>query len=529
MVWSVEDQTCLANIISRASHIRGELATCYFSPQQRALFIATDTLALLQLRQKDPKNGSSFTSHNATVLCCQYNTRLQQVISCSEGSVVKIWDLNTGAPVSTFDCPHERSAVTCMTLDNSGNRFITGGRDGSLRKWDYSTGGCVSIIRQGTDVSDEANRCIQVDIHSNRYIISVGCDKWISIFPDPEDGCKGVQNIGKQWLGQESFRHHEDIVSVDLWPPNLLATSSCGAEVLVWNLVSGSLFCQLGSLPSPLPSEPSDEDLNVCKVLFIPSRAPLQKTAAILVTSGPGGCIHLWNIFGGGRLFGKFSGSPQQATVTDLALGKGDTLLLSADQLGWLRIWDIAGFAQHGPETTDPTLLCNWRAHACSITSVVCVPEQQLAVTSAKDCLLRLWSHQGELIGTFGQEEHWDVRKKETWRQELPEDLRVLTEEPVLQGALRSRPPSDTGIHTEGTMWQEALSSPTAQDIEEELQTYQPSFRVRGHLTQVDIPQVSGRLMTYQTLHWYELDDVHKEIHKPDPAAELNDPYDFSF
>ncbi|XP_066576271.1 cilia- and flagella-associated protein 337-like [Amia ocellicauda] len=538
MVWSMEDQTCLANIISRASHIRGELAACCFSLQLGALCIATDSLAVLQLRHRAAEHSHSSSSHREAVLCCRYNTHLQLFVSCSQGSLVRIWDLNTGAMLSQFHCSHGGADVTCMALDNSGKRIITGGRDGSLKQWDCSNGDCVSVFRRGSDVADEVNSCMQVDIHNKRCIISVGCDRWISIFPDLQDGANGVQNLGRQWLHQEPYRHQDDIVSVDLWPPNLLATSSCGGEVLVWNLVSGLLFCQLSSLHCCPLSQPPDEDLNVCKVLFILSRASNHKTAATLVASGPGGCIHFWNIFGGGKLFGKFSGFPQKVPVVDLALGEGGSWLLSADHLGWLHIWDIADFAQHGPETSTPPLLYKWRAHSHSITSVEYVPKLQLTATSASDCLIRLWSCQGELIGTFGQKERWHVKDKETWSAELPEDLRSHTEGPVHQGPPGSteRPESrglqtdSAGSHTQLTVCQGAVPPTGDRDIEEELR--QPPYTRRArrdHLTHMSIPQVSGRLMTYHTLQCHELDDVCRDIRKPDPAAELHDPYDFSF
>ena len=39
--------------------------------------------------------------------------------------------------------------------------------------------------------------------------------------------------------------HKEDILSVASCPPNLLATSSYDGEVIVWNMVSGHIFCHL--------------------------------------------------------------------------------------------------------------------------------------------------------------------------------------------------------------------------------------------------------------------------------------------
>ena len=43
----------------------------------------------------------------------------------------------------------------------------------------------------------------------------------------------------------QMYGHKEDILSVAQCPPNLLATSSYDGEVIVWNMVSGHIFCHL--------------------------------------------------------------------------------------------------------------------------------------------------------------------------------------------------------------------------------------------------------------------------------------------
>ena len=45
--------------------------------------------------------------------------------------------------------------------------------------------------------------------------------------------------------------HKEDILSIAFCPPNLLATSSYDGEVLIWNMVSGHIFCHLFSPDDP--------------------------------------------------------------------------------------------------------------------------------------------------------------------------------------------------------------------------------------------------------------------------------------
>ena len=50
-----------------------------------------------------------------------------------------------------------------------------------------------------------------------------------------------------------------------------------------------------------------DGDLSINKALFLKTRA-YNKEAASLVSSGPWGYIHFWNVFHGGRLMSRFCG-----------------------------------------------------------------------------------------------------------------------------------------------------------------------------------------------------------------------------
>ena len=57
------------------------------------------------------------------------------------------------------------------------------------------------------------------------------------------------------------FGHKEDVLSVAQCPPNLLATASYDGEVIVWNMVSGHIFCHL---QAPVTDDECDEE-DACK------------------------------------------------------------------------------------------------------------------------------------------------------------------------------------------------------------------------------------------------------------------------
>nr|XP_025044795.1 WD repeat-containing protein 64-like [Pelodiscus sinensis] len=415
MVWDIEDQSCLLSVIPKASQIRGEMAVCYFSNELRALYLAADCLVLLHFQKKEDRISNSCVSHNEAILCCQYNKPFRQVVSCSEGSAMKVWDLQNGQLVTEVYGAHGDAAVICMALDTSGKRLITGGRDGSLKTWDCSTMRSIHTLKQAATSSDEVTACTYADIYSNRYIISVGWNRKINIFPDLHSETSEGPCPQMDWIDRAENGHKDDVLCVSFCPPNLVASSSYDGEILIWNLISGHVCSHLNAISSAV-MEDGTEDLLINKVTFLQSRTERKMTAASLVSSGPRGYITFWNIFGEGKLFAYFVGSKKRSAISDIAVSDDDCLLCAADQLGYIYIWNITIYALQGPEEKPPALLQSWRAHSCSATSVTLVSENQLLLTSSLDCTVRLWSLEGEYIGTFGQKDLWNIKDNTSWK-----------------------------------------------------------------------------------------------------------------
>ncbi|XP_078533773.1 cilia- and flagella-associated protein 337-like [Lissotriton helveticus] len=538
MVWNIEDQSCLLNVIPKASGIKGELAACYFSHDLRALCIATDTMALLQIHNVEAPLSSTLVSHREPVLCCKYIRQSQQVVSCSEGSVLKLWDLATGQLVSKINEVHGDSAVTCMTLNPTGTRLVTGGRDGSLKKWDCSPGAIrhTQTLKQASSM-DEVGDCTYGEICNNRYIISVGWDKRIHIFPDQQDeNASERRKSQSEWSNKMVNGHNEDILCVAACPPNLLATSCYDGEVLVWNLISGHILCHLNLLTSVSLEEGTD-DLIINKVIFLLSRAELKNEAATLVASGPRGCITFWNISGGGKIFAYFLGSSYKSVISDMATTEDDSILCAADQLGYIFIWSIAEYALRGPEVQPPTLLQSWRAHTSSITSICPVTAQQLLLTTSLDCTVRLWSLQGEFIGIFGDEEPWNIRDKTSWGSQRSPQIQN-SQEIILKTAPGNDPcPNDAEENGSNSSETEGERiDPLAVEYEDTPEEFTdvsgPKTTIRATSYKhkhVDLHQICGKLNAYQSLKISDLENASHAIRKPNPAAELNDPYDLAF
>ncbi|XP_050802255.1 WD repeat-containing protein 64-like isoform X7 [Gopherus flavomarginatus] len=532
-VWDIEDQSCLLTMIPKANQIRGEMSVCYFSNELRALYLAADCLVLLHFQQKEDRLSNSCMSHNEPILCCQYNRPFRQVVSCSEGSAIKVWDLQNGQLVTEVYEAHGDAAVTCMALDTSGKRLITGGRDGSLKKWDCSTIRYIHTLKQGTS-SDEVTACTYADIYSNRYIISVGWDRKINIFPDLHSEATEGRCPQVDWIDSVENGHKDDVLCVSFCPPNLVASSSYDGEILIWNLISGHI-CNRLSAVSQAVMEDGTEDLIINKVTFLQSRSERKMTAASLVSSGPRGYITFWNIFGGGKLFAYFIGSKDRSTLSDMAVSDDDCLLCAADHIGYIYIWNITKYALQGPEEEPPALLLSWRAHSCSVTSVAWVSEDRLLLTSSVDCTVKLWSLEGEYIGTFGQKDLWNIKDRMSWQRGPNPDSHITPAAPARQvSAIKPSCATESEDEANSAEPESQVASPLSlikdDEIAEELKQRQKAkSEHRAHHSQLKcIKHETRALTTYHSLQLCELTCLPATFHKLNPRR-CNDPDNLAF
>ena len=69
-----------------------------------------------------------------------------QVVSGCHGSVVSVWDTDSGEKTIQFSRCHGNMEITAMAFDTTGRRLVTGGRDGSLKMWNFNNGACLCVL-----------------------------------------------------------------------------------------------------------------------------------------------------------------------------------------------------------------------------------------------------------------------------------------------------------------------------------------------------------------------------------------------
>lgn len=547
-VWDLHDHTCLLTVRPKAHKIRGDLSAIHYNPSSKGLAVATsEQIALLPLKNK-MSSRDMITTHREAVMCVKYNKSFKHVITASENSVIKVWDVETGRSVFEFSQAHGDHAVTCMSFDSTERRLITGGRDGRLRIWNYNNGHCLRTLEKESDIDEVADLTYLV-LNKNRYIISVGWDRRINLFSDDNEDFHHVQHPYAYWKDDLVNGHKEDILSITVSPPNLLATSSYDGEIIIWNQISGHIFCHI---VSPFASKGNDENFSsrdldggnaINKILFLKVRA-MKKDAATLVASGPQGLVHFWNIYTGGTLYAAFS--PSKNGITAMASLARDTRLITADSAGFISIWDVEDYCLKGKTSQPPERLFFWRAHVQSITSIepVEIWNCEILLTASLDCTVRLWTTEGHFVGTLGQPKIWDISNPVSYQHPMaPYDVLVdpqtLPKLPKDQSDVKNKdddakdPEKETEVDSQHVPYFSSFSGKESlvideHDIAAELKKkpWRESCGKRlRHERLKKTPKDVGGPNAYQTLTCFELEDT-PPLPNPPSSSSIDDPFD---
>ena len=130
--------------------------------------------------------------------------------------------------------------------------------------------------------------------------------------------------------------------------------------------------------------------------------------------------------------------------VTDMTAAapqtdKWNRFLVTADQAGYVKLWDIATFDPAAPAAAQVRAVAVWRAHRTAVTGLDLVPyprpgenlsqfmagheaSDYVVVTAARDRRALVWSCDGACVGRLGQQAEWSLEDRGTWASPRPDD-----------------------------------------------------------------------------------------------------------
>ncbi|XP_034148130.1 WD repeat-containing protein on Y chromosome isoform X2 [Esox lucius] len=399
------------------------------------------------------------------VSCVLYNPTLKQVTGGFDDSSVSVWDVETGTLCLKISSAHGEEPITCMTLIGSSHRrLVTGARNGTIKVWNLLNGHNLHKLEPVSNSEITGITCL----HDNKLLV-VGWSRKVAQYDITGDKDVFVRADMSWKSGQQ---HRADILAIDHCPAlGIVATGSHDGEVIVWTLDTQRPLVHLQRDTCSLAVAPVD-------VLYFLQRRVGVRHTPLLLSSEAGG-IYWWSITGDTHPQGQFyAPCREEQCVLGLSSDLENSILVTADTAGSIQVWDISQYLlsiPHEPHSSRPPLLHSWGAHEGAVVSVEVqvYTEMLFFVSGSVDGTIKLWTGEGGLVGTFGQEPHWKLGDPSSYhiysdqqndmmaeekegREERSESERVRTSDLVSRG-------SPEECHFEGPVEAEEAPSPENQ------------------------------------------------------------------
>ncbi|XP_030610137.1 WD repeat-containing protein 49-like [Archocentrus centrarchus] len=451
--------------------------------QPHLLVACKDYLAVLNLAERRRGGGGWLTDAGKefgteykwgpSLSCALYNPTLRQVVTGHADSSLFLWDVETGKRRLYILNAHGEEVLSCMALDSSHRRLITGAHNGTIKVWNLLNGLNLHKLEPITNSEVTGLTCL----HDNQ-LLAVGWSQRITQYSIAGDKDLKVR-ADTSW--KSSGVHKSDILTVCQCPAlRVVATASYDGEVVIWRMETQGPMLHLQRGMQACSALPVD-----C-LLFLQHRAGSKelRNKGVLVSS-QGGWLSFWSITGENHTYGHFY-APEQPGECVLSLNSDqskNTILVSGDTTGCLQIWDISSCAlEIQPEAAceRPHLLQRWKAHkrALICVEVLEVADRLFVLTASDDGSAGLWTQDGDHVGLFGQEVMWNITDPGTYHrktQNLREERRTESEN-IEASEVQSQVPDPTN-HDQASH-QECCSeaSSTGPAVNDHEQPQQPMY-----------------------------------------------------
>ena len=272
----------------------------------------------------------------------------KRIISGSRDKTIRIWDLESGAPIGKPIEGHS-NYVTAIAVTPDGKRIISGSYDNTIRVWDLETGTQIGKTIEG-------HRCVVSSVvitPDGKHIISGSWDNTIRVW-DLHNGLP----IGNPIIG-----HKFSVYAVAVTPDGKYVISGSGDKTIrIWDLETGN---QLG--------EPIEEHLNTVSTVAVTS------DGKYIVSGSWDNTIRVWS-YSTRKLIREIKGHSN--SIDTIAITQDGKYIISGSADKTIRIWDLETGNQHGKLI---------EGHDDSVNTLVITPDGKRIISGSSDKTIRVW------------------------------------------------------------------------------------------------------------------------------------------
>ena len=321
-----------------------------------------------------------------------------------------------------------------------------------------------------------------------RTVITVGWSRKINVFPDARNLEHVAVMVPENDHWDHSTPHKDDILCACHAGKNQLASASYDGEIIIWNTASGAIYKRIppalipGFQQNPEGVQSSSgggggasvKMLHSVKAIYklvsIPNKVRADRGPTLIACASSG--IFFWDARRGvsGQLLAAFRPEgPADVEVRAACISSDATTFVIGDTAGYVTVFDITGYGCGAADAVGgvfekaisarPPVIGKWRgSHQKSISAVALaensasssasasssstpsssstdVPTSTSSsssafssphhvITSSTDFKARLWTLQGDFVGTFGQLDQWELDERLTWEYpKIPAEL----------------------------------------------------------------------------------------------------------
>ena len=272
---------------------------------------------------------------------------------CADGDVCHRFQLmDTTAAASGVG----GDTASCVAFDHSGRRLLVGQRNGRVKILNFSSGAVLGECEPPRADATGASELTAIQgllVANLAYIVAVGWSREVWVWADQRDNQSFVVSCSRVLRG-----HRADVTCLDFAAPNMLATGSHDAYVMLWNFGSAQLRSKLHHQPLTPQPRVNPASASAHKFVTTTTCVAVERLALIkldgetatplLVTAGSDGRLRLWSASAAQLLHvlpltpapGLYSSAAAGQLITTLHWNARAGVLVAGDSEGHVGVWD---------------------------------------------------------------------------------------------------------------------------------------------------------------------------------------------